>query len=183
MKIKVKIVLTGLFVVLFCAYYFQAYFSPKQQEKLFLSKMHQVLVKENNEFELKEVTDFEWDNVDIYISVDSDWEKKSPLYEIVKSKGYKFNYWKDIFYWPRFGKNEYETALIFTYKNKLVKVTRLDVKELKVMDTIYSFDPIIRKYIGNTLIVKPNNIKEAHPLTKKLGVLYEGKITFYKPDK
>lgn len=184
MKNKIKIFLMLVLIALSSLYYLQAYSIPKQEEKEFLSRMGEALMGDRTEFELAELTDFKWDHVDIFIRQESSFDEGRITNSYLSKKGYTYDYWKDVFYFPRMGGGEPYTTFIFTEDSRVVKFLRLSAKEVYVDKTVYLFDPIVRSSDRKKYWAEVHSLKKARPLiSEALGVTHRGTLTFYEPMK
>lgn len=168
-----------IFLLILMSYYLSAYYFPKQKSTDFLERLSLAIEKNSEEFKISELTDFEWDGLDIIVQIDDSWDEGSSI-AYIKARGYKYSFFK-VLYLPRLLKREYESVFIFTKNKTVVNVVRLDTREIRVGDTFYYFDPIDNNS-GDHYLVKISPSKEDQKWVQdKLGHKYISKLTFFTP--
>ena len=138
-----------------------------EDEIRFYNELQSRLESRSNFFRVRDMTDFDWDEVRIVIQPDQNWSEERAT-SLIRSYGLKYSLLNDLTL-PRFLK-EYDALFIFSKNNEVVKILRLNKKEVTIDGHNYIFN---RLGSGgpDTIVVKGQSP----------GAEHDGTISFCEP--
>ena len=146
-----------IFILIVAAW---AVYSPRYQSRdeiAFYNRVREELEKNQGDVPLKELTGFDWDTVDIVVQPDTSWNEGWST-DIVKAYGLKYSIFNDL-HLPKFIR-EYEALFIFSKNKNVVKIYRLNRRDIEIGDQDYVFW-LSKSGDTNLLVLKGERPKNA----------------------